>query len=464
MNFEITISPKISRGQTALNMALLYMGKFGAVVVGLLILPQFNRLMGVAQFGVAAVLLSIQSLLLVLDLGMSTLVARDVAAQQVGHQERAVSWHTSEAVLTAFFLLLVPVAYVVNIIAKQPLTLVELAAALCMCWALTMQNVGQVALLAARHIATSSLIQLGGVLLRALITLVALRDVESSLTVFVVTQALGAVLHWQATRFYCQRLFQSKATTDAPLNLLFDRALALAKRGSPLVLVGIAGSAAMQLDKSLVSAFTSSVQTAPYYLATVLCLTPLSTLAGPVSQLHQPRLIRAIEAGDNKAIHTSMSAFTSSLVLITFVPSAILWLMRDAVVYRWLGSTAVATDVINYTSILLPGVAVGALGYLPCAILIAKQDFRFQAVASSCMTVLTLAAAAVFAARQNVEGVCWVYAGYHCTSTLVLWIRCAQLEARATHHAKMAGLRAAALAILACLPALALAIAYPHIV
>jgi len=457
------LSPAEKAGPAALDLALLYMSKVGALVVGLVILPQFNHLLGIDQFGVVAVLLSIQALLLALDLGMSTLVARDVAAHSADHHATAISWHTSETVLTAFYLLLAPVAYFLNLAANQPLTSLQLAAALYMCWALTLQNVGQMALTAARRIVTGSLVQLGGVLLRALITLLALHTVEANLTVFIVTQALGAILHWQATRICCWRLFKIQALTKPVFGVRLDRGLALTKRGLPLVLVGLAGAAVMQLDKSLVSAFTSAAQTAPYYLATVLCLAPLSTLAGPVTQLYQPRLIRAITSGDNAAIHKSMSVFTTSLVLITFIPSALLWLLRGPVVHHWLGSTAVAADVINYAGILLPGVAVGALGYLPCAILTARQDFRFQAAASSCLTVLTLSAAALCAAYQSVEGVCWVYVAYHCASTVVLWIRCSRLEAHVTHHAKTAGLKAAALASLISVPALALAVAYPQV-
>ena len=462
MKLGLPFSPTRKLGPAALDLALLYLSKVGAVVVGMLILPQFNHLLGVDQFGVVAVLLSIQALLLVLDLGMSTLVARDVAAHPAGHDEPAMSWHASEIVLTVFYLLLIPLAYVLNLVVNQPLTPLQLVAALCMCWALTLQNVGQLALTAARRIAPSSLLQLGGVLLRALITLLALRTIEANLTIFIVTQALAAILHWLATRIYCRQLFTIQDPTKPTSRMRLIRGLAFAKRGLPLVLVGLSGAAVMQLDKSLVSGFTSAAQTAPYYLATVLCLVPLSTLAGPVMQLHQPRLIRAITSGNNAAINGSMSAFTTSLVLITFIPSALLWLLRELVVHKWLGTTAIAADVIHYTGILLPGVAVGALGYLPSAILTAKQDFRFQATASSCLTVVTLFAAALCASQQSVEGVCWVYAAYHCTSTLVLWVRCVRLEGQVTHHAKTAGLKAAALASIVSAPTLAFAIAYPQ--
>lgn len=461
LGLPIYLTRKVWPG--AVDLLLLYLSKAGALVVGLLVLPQFNHLLGVDQFGVVAVLLSIQALLLVLDLGMSTLVARDVAAHPDHHAEPAMSWHTSEIVLTAFYLLLAPLAYLLNVAANQSLTPLQLVAALCTCWALTMQNVGQMTLTAARRITTSSLLQLAGVITRALITLVALNTVEASLTVFIVSQALGAILHWQATRACCQRMFKTQATTKPVIGVQLNRGLDLGRRGLPLVLVGLAGAAVMQLDKLMVSAFTSAAQTAPYYLATVLCLVPLSTLAGPVMQLHQPRLIRAITAGDDAAIHKCMSSFTTSLVLITFIPSALLWLLLGPVVHQWLGSTPLAADVIQYSGILLPGVAVGALGYLPSAILTARQDFRFQAAASSFLTALTLSAAALCAAQQSVKGVCWVYAAYHCASTLVIWIRCVRLEVPITHHAKTSGLKAAALASLVSVPALALALVYPKI-
>lgn len=441
-----------------LNMAMLYASKVGAILVGILILPQFNRLLGPHQFGVVAVILSVQGLLLMMDLGMSTLVGRDVAAFGSDGETAAHSWRDSHSVLTGFYLAMAPFAWLLNLASGMPLTGLQLAACLLLFWALTLQNVGQTALLAARRFSAASSIQLVGTLARALATLAALNMLGANLTVFAATQALCAVLQWVATDAFCRRQFVKGGLSGLGMPLRASRALAMLRRGSPLVFFGLAGAAAMQLDKPLISALASATATAPYYLATVLCLMPLSTLAGPVAQFFQPRLTQAIASGDDDAVHRTLTPFTTTLVLITFIPSALLWLLRGPVVGAWLGHAANGILVARYTGILLPGAAVGALGFLPYSILVARQDFHFQAVTSVCMTLLTLTGAAAFAQRGNIEGVCWVYAGYHCLSTTISWLRCIHLDRGGVRHANAAGMRAAALAATVSLPTLAVAL------
>ncbi len=441
-----------------LNMAMLYVSKVSAIVVGILVLPEFNHLLGPQQFGIVAVILSVQSLLLMLDLGMSTLVGRDVAASGAGHINGWRSWRTSNFVITAFYVAMAPAALLLNFIFSEPLTGLQLAGCMVMFWGLTLQNVGQIALMAAHRFATASGIQLVGVLARALATLAALRTIDADLSVFITSQALCVVLQWWCTHIACRRLFTVTTSRLDGVPALIAQALAMLKRGGPLVLFGVAGASVMQLDKPLVSAMTSAAQTAPYYLATVLCLTPLSTLAGPVAQFFQPRVTRAVSSHDEDAIHKNLALFTTVLVLITFVPSAFLWLMREQIIDLWLGNAANSPKVSIYTGILLPGAAIGALGYLPYSILVARQDFRFQAMASTCMTLVTLAAAAAFAHRGSIEGVCWVYACYHSMSTTVSWLRCIWLDRGGSRHAIVALVRASALASAVIISALLLAL------
>lgn len=83
--------------------------------------------------------------------------------------------------------------------------------------------------------------------------------------------------------------------------------------------------------------------------------------------------------------------------------------------------------IANYVAILLPGLAIGAFGFVPYSQLIYAKDYRFQAVMSACLTVVTLLLATVAAVGKNVEAVCYVYSAYHTASTVVSWIRASTL-------------------------------------
>ena len=166
--------------RSLIDMAMLYASKAGAVIVGVLILPQFNRLLGPEQFGVVAVIFSLQALLLILDLGMSTIVGRDIAADGSSRQASMDIWRSAEAVLNVSYAALGVVLISVASLMGVSLTLPQMLLTLVLLWSLTQQNVAMSALLAKRRYLDAGIIQLVGVLARGLGTLVAINVIGAS--------------------------------------------------------------------------------------------------------------------------------------------------------------------------------------------------------------------------------------------------------------------------------------------
>lgn len=430
-------SPTRSRAKVTIDLAMLYASKSGAVLVGVLILPQFTRLLGAEQFGVVAVIFSFQALLLILDLGMSTLLSRDIAASE--NSESSTAWRTGEAVVSLFYVVLTPVVLLLSCFVRTGLSSIQLLMAMLLFWVLTVQNIGQTALMAKHHFAAAGSIQFVGVAVRGIATLLALRFIAADLTVFLLSQLFCATGQAVVTRYGCSLFLPSTSAKGKRVRRI--QCLQMTKRGLPLVLFGIAGAAVTQLDKPIITAFMSAAQIAPYYLATILCLTPLSLLAGPVAQYFQPRLVRAVAANDDALAQQVLRPFTAAIVAVTVLPSAFLWAMREPIALAWLGNSLLVGDVVQYTAILLPGVVFGALGFVPYGILLARQDYRFQAVTSAILTVVTLLGTIACARAQSVQGVCWVYAAYHTASTLISWARCIQRQQNGARYAKAAALR-----------------------
>ena len=446
------------KSRRLLDVGMLYASKTGAILVGVLILPQFNRLLGADQFGLVALILTFQSLLMVLDLGMSTMVGRDIAALDKNAAYALRTWRIAETVICILYATLTPIAMAAWGLLEHSLTLPQLLGIMLLFWALTMQNIGQSALLARHHFIDAGCLQLLGVLVRGLATWLALLTIEATLSVFIASQALCALLQLGATQLRCrQRL---AAQDDTPVNrpsLLRD-CLSFALKGRSLMLFGLAGAAVMQLDKVLISGLISPAALAPYFLASLLCLTPLSVLAGPVAQFFQPRLIRALAFDDTEGISRTLKQFVTTMVPLTLLPTATLWLLREPLIALWLSDPDQAQVVARYTGILLPGIALGALGFIPYVILVGRQDYGFQARMSAMMTVATLTAVFVCAMMESVEAICWVYAVYHAMSTLLSWVRCIHLERFHTHHhAVLAASRASSLVLFIGAPILAVA-------
>ncbi|HWV05894.1 MULTISPECIES: lipopolysaccharide biosynthesis protein [unclassified Ralstonia] len=408
-------------GRSLIDIAMLYASKAGAVIVGVLILPQFNRLLGPEQFGVVAVIFSLQALLLILDFGMSTIVGRDIAADDSSRQASVDIWRSAETVLNVAYAALGVVLISVASLMRVSLTLPQMLLTAVLLWALTQQNVATSALLAKRRYLDTGIIQLAGVLVRGVGTLAAMKIIGVSLDVFLISQCVLALAQYLVSWVHCNKVLSIDGVVG---RVTLEGCRRLFLRGKPLMLFGLAGAAVMQLDKPIVSTFMSPAELGPYYLAMVLCLTPISTLAGPVMQFFQPRLVNAIHERDDVRAGQVLQRYATIVVLATILPTGILWLFRGPLVQLWLLHGTGAPQVIEYAGILLPGIAIGALGYVPYVLLVAHQDFRFQAVASTVMTVITLGLALAAASRSSMIGVCWVYACYHSVSTLVSWTRC----------------------------------------
>ena len=420
-------SPRLRNWKRLVDLGLLYASKSGGVIVGVLVLPWYQRLLGPDRFGVVALILSLQAFLLMLDLGTSTLVGRDVAASK-NARGHLITWRAAVSLLHIVYAGLLIVAIFVNLFFNTPLAPLQVVLCLFLFWSLTVQNVGQSALLAKRQYAVSGIIQLIGVLGRAAMTLIALTYVSAELETFLSTQALTAVVQMMVTSWFCKKALDLE---NLPLDFraLRSRIGELVRCGTPLLLFGLSGAAVLQLDKAIIPMFVSPAALTPYFLASALCLTPISVLAGPVNQYFFPGIIESINNQDAKQTLKRLQILIIFICVIVAIPSALLWLWRESIINIWLHQQSISFEVVRYVEILLPGIALGALGYVPYNILVAHEDYRAHSRLSAGMTVVTLAATALAAAFGSILAVCWIYASYHTISAVITWWRASYLVA-----------------------------------
>ena len=387
-------------------------------------LPLFFKILGAEQFGVVAVILSLQALLVMLDLGMATMVGRDVAVHGSGSLLSATTWRNAEAILTIFYIGIVIIAALwATFDSIDGLSTFAVVATVSLFWVLVLQNLGISVLLSAKSFKAASTIQLIGALLKAGLTVFAIREIGATLTVFISTQLVISLLQLWVTRLACSYAFTSHLDQLNKIEYKLSGCVELFKRGKSLLLFGLAGAAVMQLDKPIIATFFSANEVSTYFLAMTFCMTPIAVLAGPVSQYFQPHFISLSAQLDKKDSQQLLSKFVFVLVLITVVLSAVLWFYCDFWIALWLHDKSSVSVVISYVKILLPGVVIGALGYIPYALLTSQQDYHFQSILSALMTIVTLILVIYLAKQKNVYGICWVYAFYHIGSTLFSWAR-----------------------------------------
>lgn len=407
---------------------MLYAGKASGVLITLLFIPLYNRQLGPAQFGMAAVLLSLQALLIMLDFGLSTIISRDIASAQMTPKQLWAQVRDAERALLGFYLVLLVASLIVRPLGFfGHLSLVTLVCSIALFGFLVQQNLHYCAILACRAYIRASAVQLAGNLLRAVATALVLVFYSATLEAFVIVQAIFAALQAWGTRLESGGVVRNGAQAEPGAGGSWASAARLVRRSAALAVFAAAGAAVMQLDKPIISAFMSSTAVGPYFLAMTLSLVPTSVLAGPVTQYFQPRVLGNLHAPASRHAEIAVERFTATLLAATLLPCVLIWVLRVPLITLWLGHQQQTALVAQYAGILLPGVMVGALGYIPYTLLLGAQDYKFQGMLSLTLAAATLAAVVVAALRQSAAGVAVVYACYHTASTTLSWARAVYL-------------------------------------
>lgn len=409
------------------RLAALFLSKSGAIIVGMLFLPIYHSQLGNQSFGVVAVILSIQAFALMVDFGMSALVARDMAQLEPGLPPRV--WQQAEAAVALIYgaiLLLALAACTLAGFSGERFVLVIGSVFLVLFTVL--QNLGQSALLASKHFVAASTTQAVGVVIRALATAGALSFWNASLLTFVIVQTVLTAMHFGVTRQVGLKLLNA-AATESPRALTWSAITGLLRRGRPLLISGLAGAAVLQIDKPLISAFVAPSDLAPYFLAMSFSVLPTSLLATPVVQYFQPQVIRLHGTPNSAHSERTIRRFSFALILVVALPSWALWQWTEPVIRLWLRDPEQAGVVASYAKTLLPAFALGSLCYVPVVLLLAAQDFRYQAITSVLMTVGTLGLVFFFASYQRLDWVCYSYLAYFFAASASVWWRSLWLPA-----------------------------------
>ncbi len=408
---------------------MLYAGKTSGILVSLIFLPIYSKALGSEVFGLVAVILSLQTLLIMLDLGMSTLVGRDIAAAVSGPTDEAELVASGERVLSLTYGLLFTFASLTALAGLEiGSSSLNLPLIVILFFFVVLQNFHYSVIVARRHYTVASLLQVVGNLVRAGFTVWVITRVSATLTAFVISQLAVAAAHLFLSRKLslrqsCGSVEQMSPPGHRGYRQCARSAIAMLKRAWPIAVMSVAGAAVMQLDKPLISFFMGPASVAPYFLAVTYCMTPLAVFASPVAQYFQPLVVSAISRDDRRLTGRLLRSFAAILLTATLVPSLVLYVFSDVLVGWWLNDSPLAQTTEEYVKVLLPGVVIGALGYVPYTLLLASREYRFMGRMSVVMTSVTLVAVVLLAYAQSVWFICAVYALYHTTSTVVQCIR-----------------------------------------
>lgn len=405
----------------------LFAGRVGGILVTLFFIPQYNRLLGAEVFGAVAVILSLQSFFLVSDLGLATLISRDTAiARDDPAKLTAAVWmrRRAETILALLALAIATLAVLLPLIGLPvPWSLAKGLVAAMITALITMlvgTNILQLSLNALGRYRAGAGLSVAGALARGVATVLVLR-VMPSLSAFLQAQVVMSALHFAAGRWLLERGCTPLHWRERLLER--DAVLDLLRRCIPLTFYTLAGAAAVNLDKSIISAFISLKTAGAYFLATTYALVPVAILSGPVNSYFAPRIAHAHHAGDAEREYHLALVFQLVLMCAVAAPSLSLAVQLPDWFWLWLHDAAQSERSRVIGPILLAGGALSATGYYPTTYLIAAEDTRYLAGLSLVTAAGVLIAAPVFAARLDLTGVAWSYFAFYAAGFVGLWLR-----------------------------------------
>ncbi|WP_147693333.1 lipopolysaccharide biosynthesis protein [Vogesella mureinivorans] len=412
---------------SSVNLALLFSGKLSGIAINLIFIPFYSRSLGEYGFGIAATILSLQAMLIMLDLGFSTYLGRQAAVSQSEKNPILNDLMAAESFLLGFYLLaafLAFLAFALGAINKHSLVIFF---SIILFLLLVLQNIYYVVICARKKYVHGSVILSVGNLFRAAVSFCVLKWLSPEIDYFIMAQVLTAFFHMVISRYYAFKFIGEKKAFPV-LNLSIKNGAVLIKKTYSLAIFSLAGALVTQLDKPVITYFINAKAVAAYFLAMTICMVPIGILAGPVAQYFQPKIISLVGRDSSEELYRVSSAFLYVLIVIVFFPCAVLWVFRDGLIKLWLGDVSYHENISLYVKVMLPSLAVGALGFFPYSLLLAAKDFRFQANLSVFLTTITIPCVIFSAFKRDVLLICVVYSFYHVSSTMLSWWRACLVE------------------------------------
>lgn len=404
------------------NLLAGYLGQIYVAVIGILVLPLLTAKLGREAFGLIGFFTSLQALFLLLDMGLTQTISREMTRYMAGELSPKVFLARYRAVLLAFIA-----------IAISGGALLYLAAAyIAMTWLdiqqMDVQHVVLVVQILALVVASRWLSGIFRGVISGAERLVWLNAFNSLVAtcrfpgVFVVFALCG----YDVLYFFSFQLVMSvlelvvlylKARTLLPAD--HDRVGWSLK---PLADIGrfafaIAGTSIIwvvvtQFDKMLVSGLVSLADFGVFTLA-VTVASGLLALTGPVGAALSPRLTSLQAAGQHGSVLDTYRKASQLVAVLSGSISATIWLSAEALLYGWSGDRQLAADSANVLRWYTLGNFFLSLNVFPFYLQFARGMTRYHVYGHLLLLVFMLPAMYGAVRLWGVAGAGWCWAGIH---------------------------------------------------
>jgi O-antigen/teichoic acid export membrane protein len=362
------------------NILANYAGQVWMALMGVVFVPLYIRALGMEAFGLIGLMLSMQALSLLLDLGMGGVLNRELARR--AHDP--VASLTIPDLVRTFEWLLWPVALLIAVtiwLASQPLanhwlhpdhlTLAETARALAiMGLAVALQWPSSFYSNGLSGLERQPLLNLINA------TFATLRS-AGVIAVLWVSPTIEAFMWWYAAMGACQSLVSAAVlwklmpvSGDRRAQFRPGEIRASGRFAGGLLAITALSVAVTQLDRIVLSAMRPLVELGYFSLALSIAA-GMGRMIQPMFNALYPRYSKLVSLGDHETLTRLYHVSNQCLSVVVAAISAVLIVFSRDVIYLWTGDAATATHVAAPLSILVAGTALNGMMNLPYALQLA---------------------------------------------------------------------------------------------
>lgn len=397
------------RKNSLFGLIVLYLSKVSTVLFGVIIIPIYGSLTTEAVFGKISLALTIISICLMVDFGISTVVSRRLALKKAFDFTYFLSSISAAIVI---YVVLGLLFYLSHFIFGFHVGFIHL-----LTWGylllLVLNNIVFVSLSALHLFGLAVVQQSFGLAFRGILSLFFLTSFDASVESFTIGIFLASILQTLISLV----IIVIRIGFPKTLISFYGKFTNILRSGSPLIIVGLSGSLFLNFDKIAVAHFIRVEDLGPYYLSMTLAMIPINLLAIPLLQYFQPKVTRHLV---NKAeLKIVIRRFGVMMLLCCVIPSGIIYFSLDQIVDVWLGDVEYKSAVLLYAKILIPFTIIGALGVIPLSVVTAAGEFSLHAKASFLLTFVFMTAVSIVAQTSSIPLIVTTVCIFHLASSLV---------------------------------------------
>ena len=393
-------------------------------MISLAFIPLYIQYLGIESYGLIGFFTTLQAWLLLLDLGLSPALNREMARFSAGAvcgdairallRSTEVIYVASGCLIALFVAVLSPLiaGYWLRPEALSPATVAHAVGLMGLVVSLQwMANLYRGALLGLQHQVWLSAAGAVAVTVRSGGAVLVLAFIDPTITAFLYFQCVASAAESLVMGWYLRRKLPRQASPRFSLGALRT----IAGFAAGLSIAMLLATLLTQLDKLLLARLLPLGQFG-YFALAVTVSSSLSVLITPLSNVAFPRLSEMVAARDDTALSQQYHRFAQLLSIGLLPPALVLCLFSERVVFLWTGDIVTTQAVAPLLSIWVVGTALNGLMHLPHAAQLAHGWPRLSAILNTVAVLLMVPALLIFVPRYGAVAAAWIWvainAGY----------------------------------------------------